>query len=107
MKIIVDREDIQAAVDSLRKGGANDFYGGILVLEDILINHPHKTDGILGVEIDEWPKYAPEDYENINRKMIVHILVMLSKIHYEWGFSDITAKAQTLLNQLAEQPHEK
>jgi hypothetical protein len=30
------------------------------MLRKILKDHPIKTDGVLGVEIDEWPDYAPE-----------------------------------------------
>ena len=108
MKIIIDREDLEHILSELETNPdiTKACERAINALDTILEEHPHITDSILGVEIVEWPKYAPEVYENINRKMIVNILVMLSKIHYEWGFSDITAKAQTLLNQLAEQPHE-
>lgn len=108
MKIIIDREDLEHILDELETSPdiTKACERAINALDTILEEHPHKTDGVIGVEIDEWPKYAPEDYENINRKMIVNILTLLTKTHYGLGYSDMSAKAQTLLEQLAEQPHE-
>ena len=108
MKIIIDREDLEHILSELETNPdiTKACERAINALDTILEEHPHKTDGVIGVEIDEWPTYAPEDYENINRKMIVNILTLLTKIHYEIDYKEMRAMAQKLLLQLAEQPHE-
>ena len=107
MKIIIDREALVEAVEILRLDAELHSTKIIKVerlLSNILKDHPWKSDGITGQEVNEWPEYAAEDYENINRKMIVHILYMLSAIHYEIDYKEMRAMAQKLLLKLAGQP---
>jgi hypothetical protein len=103
MKIIMDRDVIQNINQLLFYEKNKEAYAET---NRILEEHPWQSDGVTGAEMDEWPEYAAEDYENINRKMIVHILYMLSAIHYEIDYKEMRAMAQKLLLQLAEQPHE-
>ena len=110
MKIIINREDLIIMLTLMRKHDRNaateETDRVTEMLEIILKEHPWRSDGVTGAEMDEWPEYATEDYENINRKMIVHILYMLSAIHYEIDYKEMRAMAQKLLLQLAGQPHE-
>jgi hypothetical protein len=56
MKIIIERELIQHINQLLFYGNNKEAYAET---NKILEEHPRKTDGVLGVEVDEWPDYAP------------------------------------------------
>lgn len=98
MKIIIDRDVIQNINQLLFYEKNKEAYAET---NRILEEHPHKTDGILGVEIDEWPEYAPEDDVVINRIAIIEILDMLSKIHYDLSYKEMRVQAKQLISKLA------
>jgi hypothetical protein len=64
-----------AVRDSLKSG----YFGDALRrVEQILTDHPHKTDGVFGVEIDEWPDYASYDKDGA-RKTLAETMLVLEK----------------------------
>ena len=89
MKIIIDRQDIVAALAFITSVSGLNYstrqpyciFDAMDILEKILINHPRKTDGVLGLELDEWPDYAP-DLRNEPTQILEDIKAVFNKHGY-------------------------
>jgi hypothetical protein len=69
MKIIIEREELVKLLEEITYNQTDGIAKTRIGLEKLLHDHPLKTDGVLGIEIDEWPDYAAKPTTGADRTL--------------------------------------